>query len=301
MLTIGVLGPVEARRDGVRLALPSGKTTELLAHLALHAGRPVRTDELLDDLWAGPTGRNTLQSKVSQLRRALGEQGLVVATASGYTLSVLAEAVDVWRVVRLATASAAAFDAGNPAASLERSQEGLALYRGEVLVEAGDWATVHRSRLEEVRLDLLEHAMAAQVELGAGAGIVAELDTLVQLHPLREPFWAALITALYRGGRQVEALAAYARVRRLLVEELGIEPGPALQALEQEVLRQDRRLDVVARPVPRPGNVPSVRRPLIGRDGEVPELVGAVESHRLVTVTGPAGVGKTRLALEVAH
>jgi predicted ATPase/DNA-binding SARP family transcriptional activator len=314
VLTVAVLGPVEARADGVRLDLPAGKTTQLLARLALDAGSPVRTDVLLEDLWAEPTGRNTLQSKVSQLRRAIGDKDLVVGTGSGYALGVAPEAVDAWRVVRLAAASAAAREAGDPATSLDQAREGLKLYRGEVLLDAGDWAAVHRSRLEELRLGLLEDAMTARVELGAGGGIVAELDTLVQTYPLREAFWAALITVLYRSGRQAHALAAYARLRRLLVDELGIEPGSALQALAQEVLQQDPRLDVVSvRTLPRkaartaqgerqrPGNVPPVARPLIGRGSDVCEVSSALASHRLVTITGSAGVGKTRLALEVAH
>ncbi len=302
MLTVAVLGPAEAFRDGVRLDLPAGKTTELLVRLALAAGRPVRTDVLLDDLWGEPTARNTLQSKVSQLRRALGDKELVVGTASGYALAVPPEAVDAWRAVRLAADSVAAREAGDAALSLDRGEQGMALFRGEVLVDAGDWATVHRSRLEEVRLSLLEATMAARVELGASAGIVAELDTLVRTHPLREALWAALITALYRAGRQADALAAYARLRRLLVDELGIEPAASLQALEQEVLQQDRRLELAGvHPMPRPGNMPPPGRPLIGRERDLTELISALGSHRLVTVTGPAGVGKTRLALEVAH
>ena len=301
VLTVAVLGAVEAHRDGVRLDLPAGKTTELLARLALDAGTRVRVDALLDDLWADPAGRNTLQSKVSQLRHALGDKDLVRGSADGYTLVVPDEAVDAWRAARLAAASAAARTAGDLAASLASAQEGLALFRGAVLVDAGDWANPHRNRLEEVRLGLLEAAMAARVDLGAGGEMVAELGALVEEHPLREGLWAALITALYRAGRQADALAAYARVRRLLSDELGVDPGPTLAALHSQVLRHSSELDSRGPPAPAPpGNVPPVPAAIIGRENDLAEVVSALAGHRLVTVVGPGGVGKTRLALEVA-
>jgi predicted ATPase/DNA-binding SARP family transcriptional activator len=302
VLTVAVLGPVEAYRDGMRLSVPTGRTTELLSRLALQAGVPVRSEALLEDLWAAPTGRNTLQSKVSQLRRALGDAGLVRATASGYVLVVTPEAVDATRAVQLATASAAAQTAGNPSASLQLASEGLALFRGEALLDAGDWAGPHRTRLEEVRLGLVQDRASARLDLGAGAEMVAELESLVQEHPLREAFWAALITALYRADRQADALAAYAGLRRLLIDELGIEPSPALQKLEHQVLQQS---PLLASPrvgsVARPGNVPVPDVSIIGRSRDVADVVTALASHRLVTLVGPAGVGKTRLGIEVAH
>lgn len=304
VLSVGVLGPVAVRDDGVPLELPAGKTTELLARLALEAGGLVRADALIEDLWAAPTGRNTLQATVSRLRRALGRRDLVLAAGPGYRLVVAAEEVDAVQAVRLAQASATARAAGDPATSLARSREGLALFRGEVLVDAGDWAEAHRSRLEEVRLGLVEDAVTARIDLGAGAELVPELELLVGEHPLRERLWAALVTALYRAGRQADALAAYARVRRLLVDELGVEPGPALRRLEQQVLRQSRELGASARQPDRPervpGNVPAAAGPTVGRAGDVAAVVGALTSARLVTLVGPAGVGKTRLALEVA-
>ncbi len=301
MLTVAVLGAVEARRDGVRLGLPAGKTTQLLARLALDTGAGVRADAILEDLWAEPTEPNTLHSKVSQLRRALGDTRLVVRTGDSYILAVPREAVDAWRVVELAGASVAARAADDPAISLERALEGLALFRGDVLVDAGDWASPHRTRLEEVRLGLVEDVMAARLDLGAGGEVVAELESLLEAHPLRERLWAALITALYRAGRQADALAAYSRVRRHLVESLGVEPSSGLQSLQQQVLQHDSKLDSGGvRPMPLPGNVPSIATPIIGRAVNVTEVMSAVALHRLVTVVGPAGVGKTRLAIEVA-
>ena len=303
VLTVGVLGTVEAHRDGVPVDLPAGKTTELLARLALDAGGRVRTDLLLEDLWAQPAGRNTLQSKVSQLRRALGDRSLVFSSGEGYTLAVDAASVDAFRAVQLAAAAAAARSTGDAGTALQRAREGLALFRGEVLPDAGDWAAAHRTRLEEVRMGLVEDAMAARVDLGAGGDVVAELESLVDAHPLREGLWASLITALFRAGRQADALAAYGRVRRVLVDELGIEPGAALRSLEREVLRQSPALgrSSAAHPMRVPGNLPAVLAPIVGRVEDLAALGAAVQDRRLVTVTGPAGVGKTRLAVEVAH
>ena len=302
MLTVAVLGAVEAHRDGVRLSVPAGKTTQLLARLALDAGARVRADALLEDLWAEPTEPNTLHSKVSQLRRALGDTRVVVRTGDSYTLTVPREAVDGWRVIDLAVASAAARAASDPATSLERAVEGLGLFRGEVLADAGDWATPHRTRLEEVRLSLVEDAMDARVELGAAGEVVGELESLVDAHPLRERLWVALITALYRGGRQADALEAYARVRRHLVDSLGVEPSTSLQAIQQRVLLHDAHLEPSGvRRMPLPGNVSPVAAPIIGRAVDIAEVISAVTLHRVVTVVGAGGVGKTRLAIEVAH
>ena len=307
MLTVGVLGAVEARRDGELLPVPSGQTTELLARLALEAGSRVRTDLLLDDLWADAAGRNTLQSKVSQLRRALGDRDLVVGSPDGYALAVDRRAVDAFTVVDLAAAATAAIRDNDPGTALEKASEGLALFRGDVLAESGDWAAPHRVRLGELRLGLIEDAMAARLDLGSGGEIVGELESLVAEHPLREGLWASLITALYRAGRQADALAAYSRVREQLVEELGIEPGSRLRALEQQVLLQSPLLetDKGAWNVTTPGNLPTmgphIGTALVGRGDDLNALVDLVQTDRLVTVVGPAGVGKTRLTLELAQ
>ncbi|HWI33652.1 MAG TPA: BTAD domain-containing putative transcriptional regulator, partial [Lapillicoccus sp.] len=303
MLTVGVLGPVELHRDGVRLDLPAGKTTELLARLALDAGVRIRADVLIEELWAGPTGRNTLQSKVSQLRRALGDKELVDGSGDSYRLLIDASSVDAARAGELAAQATEARTAGDAAGSLERAREGLALFRGQVLAEAGDWAAPHRTRLEEVHMSLVEDAMAARVDLGAGGEVVGELESLIERHPLREGLWASLITALYRSGRQAEALAAYGRVRRLLVDELGIEPGTTLRSLERRVLQQspDLRPTTAIRTVAAPGNLPPSPTAMVGRADNVAAVTAALDGQRLVTVVGVAGVGKTRLALEVAR
>ncbi|WP_432479001.1 BTAD domain-containing putative transcriptional regulator [Nocardioides sp. GXQ0305] len=302
MLTVSLLGPVEARLDDLLLDVPAGKTTELLARLALDASVRVRADTLLEELWGGPTGRNTLQSKVSQLRRALRDRSLVAGNADGYLLAVAPEAVDASRAVALAAEAGEARRTGDAAAAEICAREGLALFRGDVLVDAGAWAEVHRARLEEVRLGLLEDLVAARLDLGAGSELIAELESEVTQHPLREGLWASLITALYRAGRQADALAAYARVRRLLVDELGIEPGPELRHLEDQVLQQSVELGEPARRgVAVPGNLPEETGALVGRVEDLSRLQRLVTERRLVTLTGPAGVGKTRLATEVAR
>ncbi len=303
VLTVSVLGTVEARRGDLRLDLPAGKTSELLARLALAAGSHVRADVLIEDLWSTPTGRNTLQSKVSQLRRALVDKDLLVGHQDGYTLAIDPMAVDAIRLVAIAAEASEARNAGDAAGTLDRSRAGLALFRGEVLAEAGDWAAPHRTRLEELRLGLVEDAMSARVGLGAGSEIVGELESLVAQHPLREGLWTTLITALYRAGRQADALAAYGRVRTVLVDELGIEPGATLRSLEHLVLRQSPSLDArtPTAVVGVPGNLPAPAAPLVGRDEDLSDLVAATQEHRLVTLVGTAGVGKTRLAMEVGR
>src|SRR5215470_1250745 len=313
MLSIAVLGPVEVRRDGAVLPLPSGKTTEVLVRLAIDAGVPVRADRLIDDLWAdvaATTGRNTLQSKVSQLRRALGVPGVITSGPGGYVLDVEPGRVDALRVVTLATTASDLRQDGDLAGAAELSGEALALFRGDVLVDAGDgpWLHPHRARLEEVRLGLLEDHFAARVELRAGGDVTGQLEALVQLHPMREGLWHSLITALYRNGRQADALAAYGRVRDILAEELGLDPGRELQALETSVLQQvpwsaaaPARQQVgnqrVGNQPPPAGNLPRLSSPLIGRTSELDVLGAQLEHDALVTLTGPAGVGKTRLAI----
>jgi predicted ATPase/DNA-binding SARP family transcriptional activator/predicted negative regulator of RcsB-dependent stress response len=258
VLTVTVLGPVELRRDGSPIALPTGKTTELLARLAMDAGARVRTDRLLDDLWPAGAGRNALQAKVSKLRHALGDPALITGDADGYTLHIDPAQVDALGPPR------------------------LELFRGEL--PSYGWFAPHRARLEEDRLRLTEEHLEASL----GPGVIGELENLVAEHPLREGFWRLLITALAQDGRQADALAAHARVRRILADELGLDPGPALQALEGRILRQGT------------GNLPAMSASLIGRDADRAAVI-ALLADPLVTVVGPAGVGKTRLAIEVAR
>ncbi len=298
MITVAVLGRVEVRRDGVPMAVPAGLTTELLVRLALDAGRPVRAERLVEELWPSGTRLNTLQAKVSQLRRALGDPGALSGGPAGYALAVDPEQVDALRVLRLAEEGATRLAAGDLRSAGAACREGSALFGAEVLPAAGsaEWVLPHRVRLEETRLRLVEDGLAVRLALGAAGEVTGELEALVAVHPLRERLWVLLVTALYRAGRQADALAAYRRVTRLLADELGVDPGPELRALERHVLAQDQALDPA-----RPGNLPALTGPLVGRAVDLAGLGAAIRDHRLVTLVGPAGVGKTRLAIEAAR
>ncbi|GAA4775141.1 hypothetical protein GCM10023200_04490 [Actinomycetospora chlora] len=307
MLEVALLGPVRVLRDGEPVAVPAGRTTEVLVRLALEAGRTVRAEQILDELWdGGSEGRNTLQSKVSQLRRALGGPDVVVHDRGGYRLAVDPHGIDVGTVEHLVDEVAAARRAGDAEGVRDRAAAALALFRGEVLQDAGDgtWLAPHRRRFTELRLVLTEDHLAARVALGGGSDVVAELEALTAEHPLREGLWASLVTALYRAGRQADALAAYAQVRRRLAADLGLDPGPGLRRLEERILAQSAALagvDAIAASDLRPGNLPPAGPPLVGRDPERRALRDLLAGHRLVTVVGTAGVGKTRTALEVAR
>jgi predicted ATPase/DNA-binding SARP family transcriptional activator len=315
VIFVALLGPVEVRRDGELIAVPSGKPTELLMRLAVAAGTMVPKEQLLEDLWAADavsTTANTMQSKVSRLRRALGDPALVEGGQIGYKLAVDPAAVDVHELARRADNVTTLVNAGDSAGVRNACAEALSLFRGETLFGASDadWLRPHRAQAEGLRLRLIEDQLRARLALGASSDVVDELQELVVEHPLREGLWRLLITALYRAGRQADALAAYRSVRGHLVEELGLEPGRDLKRLEQQVLAQDPALDAPApKPSPVPpdatlrvsGNLPAISSSLVGRDRECADLAELCGAHRLVTLAGSAGVGKTRLALEVAR
>ena len=308
VIAVSVLDAVELHRDGVRIPVRAGKTAEVLVRLALEAGVMVRTERLIDDLWADEaagTARNTLQTKVSRLRRALGDGTLVTGNSAGYTLEVDPSAVDALEVLRLAEQASAFRSAGDASAALETSTTALAMFHGEILSGAGDgdWLIPHRARLEEVRLGLIEGQLAAKLDLGASAEVIGELEALVNLHPMREGLWGLLMVALYRDGRQVDALATYQRVRSWLAEELGLDPGRHLQQLERQILLHDASLGLPSStvrglgPDTPLGNLPSMSADLFGREAELAAVSDLLADGRLVEVIGPGGVGKTALAV----
>ncbi|MEV0143381.1 MULTISPECIES: BTAD domain-containing putative transcriptional regulator [unclassified Nonomuraea] len=283
------------------MRIPEVKVRALLADLLAHEGRPVPADRLTEDLWGDrPPGNpaNTLQTKVSQLRRALeqaepGGRELVAFQARGYVLR--ATDVDAARFVALLDRARATTD---PRAKAELLSDALALWRGPAYTDFGDEEFVRSAatRLEEQRLTALEERAETRLELGEHALLADELGELVAAHPLRERLRAAHLRALYRSGRQAEALAGYDDLRRRLADELGLDPGPELAALHQAMLRQEPSL---APTRPRT-NLPAPLTELIGRERAVAEVCALLGSARLVTLTGPGGVGKTRLALAVA-
>ena len=312
MWSISVLGSVEIRRNGDPVSVPGGKTSELLVRLALDAGILVRTDRLLEDLWADDavrTSRNTLQSKIAKLRRALGDADVIVSGDGGYTLVVDPGDVDAYAVLDQASSASGLLRAGDNQGAADLCASTLQMFGGDVLAGAGDgdWVTPYRTRLEEARMKLLETWFSARSRLGDSADVIGELEAAVATYPYQESLWKLLITALYRAGRQADALAAYQRVRHQLADELGLDPGPHLQQLEQLILTHDAVLDATS-PTSSPagghapvGNLPSMSAELVGRDAEFAAMDGLLSAHRLVVVVGPGGVGKTALAIATAR
>ena len=246
-----ILGPLEVAGESGPLAVTGARRRTLLARLVVSANRVVSVDELVDGVWGGrppPSAVGTVQSYVSQLRKALGAAALVTRPP-GYVLVAEADRVDAAHFEALVAAG--------------RVDEALGLWRGPALAEFADadWARAEAARLDELRLGAVEESLRRRVEAGEHAGLVAELETLVSAHRLRERLWALLITVLYRTGRQADALAAYQRLRVTLAEELGIDPSPELRQLEQAVLLQDDQLMLASRPPPTsPTPPPSARR-----------------------------------------
>jgi DNA-binding SARP family transcriptional activator len=245
-----ILGPLEIWDDRVALRVAGERQRTLLAILLLHAGEVVSGDRLMDDLWgdAQPTaGTTALRVRVSQLRKALRDDGeLLAARAHGYVLCIGPGQLDLHRFERLVGEGERALAGGDPALAGERLRDALGLWRGAPLADFtyAPFAQAAIVRLQELRLAAIELRIEADLALGRQAAVIGELETLVAENPLRERFWAQLMLALYRSGRQAEALAAYRTARGRLVDEVGIEPGPQLQALERRLLAQDPTLDL---------------------------------------------------------
>ncbi|MFI0410586.1 BTAD domain-containing putative transcriptional regulator [Actinomadura sp. 3N508] len=306
-MRFGVLGPLIAwTDDGSAVHVPEPKVRTLLAMLLTEPGRPVSADRLVDALWGDRPPRNpsgTLQARVSQLRRVLddaepGARALLVARPPGYLIDVLPDAVDAGRFATLTV------QAGETTDPLTRSRllgEALALWRGPAFdgldQRLNSTIATAATELEERRLVALEEHAEARLELGEHAALGAELAAEVARHPLRERLRAAHLRALYRAGRGSEALAAYHDLRERLAGELGVDPSPELSALYLSMLEQEPSEAGRPRTTSR---LPAAIGELIGRGDAVERARAHLISDRLVTLTGPGGVGKTRLALETA-
>src|SRR4051794_29465271 len=261
-LLFRILGDLEVVQDARPVPLGSHQQRAVLAMLVLHAGEIVPAERLIDGLWgdAPPaTAAKTVQVYVSRLRHALGAPDVIATRDHGYALHAGRADVDLAIFERLtaeARAASAAGDADQAAAAL---REGLALWRGDPLAEfAGEpFARPEIGRLQELRLEALELRAEADLALGRHAALAGELQRLADDHPYRERLHELLMLALYRCGRQSDALAAYRRTRAQLVDELGIEPGPALRELHEAILRQDPGLDAPAAPPPPGAEAPA--------------------------------------------
>jgi predicted ATPase/predicted negative regulator of RcsB-dependent stress response len=314
-MRVGLLGELEVHDDAGRaVPITGAKLRALLAVLALQAGRPVPTDQLVDALWGDdppPAVRNGLQGLTSKLRRSLGSSEMVTMRGGGYALELPPEAGDVHRYEQLVAEARAAASGGEVATALALLSEAESLWRGEPLSDFTyeDFASLAIGRLSELRLSAVEERLELDLAAGRHLAAIGELEVLVRAHPLRERPRALLMLALYRAGRQADALQVFQDARRQLADELGLDPGPELRQLESAILAQDPSLDAPQRPVvPAPAPAPSPRltipaplTALVGRDEELEELHRCLAEHRLLTLVGPGGVGKTRLAVEVAR
>ncbi|HEX2303045.1 MAG TPA: BTAD domain-containing putative transcriptional regulator [Gaiella sp.] len=309
-----ILGPLEVDDDGRSVELGGARQRALLAILVLRRNEVVTADRLIEDLYGGrppATAAKSLQAHVSRVRSALRPQNRLHTRAGGYVLEVATDELDADRAAQLLAEGRRARAAGDHETAALSLAAALRLWRGTPLADVAydGFAQDEIVRLEELRLECLEERLDSDLDRGRHAEVAGELERLVAEHPLRERFRGQLMLCLYRSGRQAEALAAYQDARRVLLEELGLEPGRALQDLERAILNHDRRLDA---PVPegseerdRDGQLG--RRAagvFVGRERELGEVIAAFDDARsgrgrLVLLTGEAGIGKSRLADEL--
>jgi DNA-binding SARP family transcriptional activator len=339
MLDIRLLGPVGAERGGEPVALGGPRQRAVLARLALVAGQVVTVDRLIDDVWAGEppaTAVNTLQSYVSLLRRALGGAERLLREGPGYALAVDRSELDTARFEdRLASAREQL--ASDPRRALDELDAALAEWRGPVLADVADeeWARAAAVRWDDMRLAALEARFDALLALGRNTEAIGELERAIDEHPFREGFTERVMIALYRSGRQTEALRAFGRTREVLADELGLDPSPRLAALQTSILNHDPSLAApglpAARngatappqspssssrssltPAPEPSPVPlpapvvrATAQSFVGREKEIAAIRQMWEEtlegqRRIALVTGEPGVGKSSLAAHVA-
>ena len=303
-MQLGILGALEARDGDVAVPLGGVRERSLLAVLLLHAGELVPTEQLVDELWGErppKTAVKTVQVYVSRLRKLLGAEA-IVTSPPGYTLRVDPEDVDLHRFERLCAEGRRALEADDAALARRRLADALALWRGAPLADFAyePFAQPHAARLDELRLTALEDRIEADLRCGRAAELVGELGSLTARHPLRERLRGQHMLALYRSGRQSEALDVFRDTRTTLVEELGIEPTQELRDLEQAILVHDASLaSHGTRPPARAAGI------FVGREAELSALLEAAEEARsgrgaLFLVAGEPGIGKSRLADELA-
>ncbi|HEX5926850.1 MAG TPA: BTAD domain-containing putative transcriptional regulator [Baekduia sp.] len=305
-MEVSILGTLELRRDGDAVPVSGARVRALLARLALDAGRDVSPAVLIDAVWDdAPPGdaSHALQALVSRLRRVLDPGGELVSGTAGYRLQVNPTAIDALRFETLAAEGAAALRDGDPARAATILRDALALWRGPALGELADtqrFATAAGSRLDDLRLAATADRIEAELALGAGGELVAELDALTAAHPLHERLAGQRLRALAAAGRSADALEAYEALRIRLDAELGAVPSPELQAAQLAIVTAAPAVTAPAAAASRRSNLRAGVTSFVGREAEVGRLDALLDEHRLVTLIGPGGAGKTRLAGEVA-
>jgi predicted ATPase/DNA-binding SARP family transcriptional activator len=301
-----VLGPLEVVREHDKIPIGGPNVRMTLALLLAHQPTVVSIDRIADAVWGDdppPSFHTTIQGNISRLRRLLRPEVDVVARAPGYVIDLAPDDVDRGRFERL-VADAASAPPGDAVDLLDRA---LAIWRGGAFEEFADreWARGEVARLEELRVVAIETLIEARLALGEHRAVIGELERQVIDHPLRELFWRQLMLALYRSGRQAEALRRGQELRRLMRDELGLEPSADARALETRIIEDDPTLtagitSTVGTVSGRTASLTTATR-FVGRDNDLTAIAGLLAAQRVVTLTGPGGVGKTRLAMQLAH
>ena len=318
MTDVRILGSLEVANLGEVVTFCRPQQRALVAALALRANEVVPAERLIEDLWGDQPPRQagaTVRAHVSHLRRTLGAARCaerLVTRRPGYMLRLEPEELDAWRFERLTALARQQLARGEPSTAAATLSAALAEWRGPALADFAyaPFAEAETRRLEEARLAATEDLVDARLAEGQHHTLVGELRSLVTLHPLRERLWGQLMLALARAGRQAEALRAYAELRQILADELGLEPSPSLTRLESEILCHEGgtsweamgavHLESPTADGPTWPLAPAPISSFVGRDRELAEVRSLVRGERLVTLAGPGGCGKTRLALAVA-
>ncbi len=303
-----VLGPLELLGEEGVVALTGQKHRRLLAALALADGKSCSADSLLDALWdesPPASAHKLLQVYVSQLRKALPAGLAIVTRPAGYALELGSTSVDAARFEGLVEEAGRALEHANPALAASLAEQALGLWRGPAYADVmyEEFAQAEAERLEELRLVANETRLDAQVRLGRHEEVLGQILALADEQPLREREQELAMLALYRSGRQVDALERYETLRRRLDEELGLAPSPRLRELQRRILQQDAALDARKSALERSGSLPEPPNRLVGRERDLDALCAALfrRDVRLLVLTGSGGSGKTRLALEAAR